>query len=274
MWYLPKRVGKNASFRVFVTHEEEKRCDDDDDSARRRRQCATTKTKKMKMGVSSTFDDAPARDDDDREPVSSALVTKTKTATTMWSQRLETLTLRFDANGARDVSWDVERASERRGRGREGEPNASAVDGVGISSTVVVRWTAKGGSSSSPDEHGDDATLEEENYAVRLELYGALRPGRFAEMKINARFFIVVFSKSAVDVAHWPRLLLSPEKRRDVVVDFDRWMDEDDERERLAAFRFNLSSLENISNYEDKEHYFPDVDDSDDDMPDMTDFYA
>ena len=236
------------------------------------------------MGVSSTFDDAPARDDDDRERVSSALVTKTKTATTMWSQRLETLTLRFDANGARDVSWDVERASERRGLGREGEPNAKTADGgVGISSTVVVRWTAaKGGSSSSsssPDEHGerlgdDDATLEEENYAVRLELYGALRPGRFAEMKINARFFIVVFSKSAVDVAHWPRLLLSPEKRRDVVVDFDRWMDEDDERERLAAFRFNLSSLENISNYEDKEHYFPDVDDSDDDMPDMTDFYA
>ena len=40
-----------------------------------------------------------------------------------------------------------------------------------------------------------------------------------------------------------------------------------------AAFKFDLSSLEKISNYEDKSYYFPDVDDSDDDMPDMTDVY-
>ena len=207
-----------------------------------------------------------------------AVASLTKTATTMWSQRLDTLTLRFDANGARDVSWDVERASERRGCDEDSiAVVAAAATGVGISSTVIVRWTAKGSSSCSEKrERGadDDATTEEERYAVRLELYGALRPAHFAELKMNARFFVVVFSKSAVDGAHWPRLLLSPEKRRDVVVDFDRWMDEDDERERLAAFKFNLSSLENISNYEDKEHYFPDVNDSDDDMPDMTDFYA
>ena len=197
-----------------------------------------------------------------------------KTATTMWSQRLDTLTLRFDANGARDVSWDVERASERCGR--DGNSTAVVATGVGISSTVIVRWTAKGCSETSEksERDDDDATAEEERYAVRLELYGALRPAHFAELKMNARFFIIVFSKSAVDGPHWPRLLLSPEKRRDVGVDFDRWMDEDDERERLAAFKFNLSSLENISNYEDKEHYFPDVNDSDDDMPDMTDFYA
>lgn len=228
-----------------------------------------TATVQSANGVSSPACDAPACVVDAR-----AVAASTKTATTMWSQRLDTLTLRFDANGARDVSWDVERASERRGRDGE-DSTAVTAAGVGISSTVIVRWTAKGSSSSSEkSENCDDATPEEERYAVRLELYGALRPAHFAELKINARFFFIVFSKSAVDGAHWPRLLLSPEKRRDVVVDFDRWMDEDDERERLAAFKFNLSSLENISNYEDKEHYFPDVNDSDDDMPDMTDFYA
>lgn len=222
--------------------------------------------------VSSTTCDAPARVD------ACAVASLTRTAITMWSQRLDTLTLRFDANGARDVSWDVERASERR-RVRDGDSTAvtAAATGVGISSTVIVRWTAAKGSSSSSEKserRDDDATTEEERYAIRLELYGALRPAHFAELKTNARFFIIVFSKSSVDGPHWPRLLLSPEKRRDVVVDFDRWMDEDDERERLAAFKFNLSSLENISNYEDKDHYFPDVNDSDDDMPDMTDFYA
>lgn len=218
-------------------------------------------------GVSSSTRDAPACVED-----ACAVASLTKTAATVWSQRLDTLTLRFDANGARDVSWDVERASERRVR--DGDSTAVVATGVGISSTVVVRWTAAKGSSSEKSERGDDETMEEERYAVRLELYGALRPAHFAELKINARFFIIVFSKTIVDGAHWPRLLLSPEKRRDVVVDFDRWMDEDDERERLAAFKFNLSSLENISNYEDKDHYFPDVNDSDDDMPDMTDFYA
>ena len=245
-----------------------------------RRQCAmatatmtTTTTTKNANSVSSSTCDAPARVD------ACAVASLTKTAITMWSQRLDTLTLRFDANGASNVSWDIERASERRVR--DGDSTAvmvaaAAAAGVGISSTVVVRWTAAKGSSSSEksERRDDDATTEEERYAVRLELYGALRPAHFAELKINARFFVIVFSKSSVDGPHWPRLLLSPEKRRDVVVDFDRWMDEDDERERLAAFKFNLSSLENILNYEDKDHYFPDVDDSDDDMPDMTDFYA
>ena len=226
----------------------------------------TTTMTKNASGVSPSTRDAPARVD------ACAMASLTKTAITMWSQRLDTLTLRFDANGARDVSWDVERASERCGR--DGNSTAVVATGVGISSTVIVRWTAKGCSETSEKSERDDATAEEERYAVRLELYGALRPAHFAELKINARFFVIVFSKSSVDGPHWPRLLLSPEKRRDVVVDFDRWMDEDDERERLAAFKFNLSSLENISNYEDKDHYFPDVDDSDDDMPDMTDFYA
>ena len=230
----------------------------------------TTTMTKNASGVSPSTRDAPARVD------ACAMASLTKTAITMWSQRLDTLTLRFDANGARDVSWDVERASERRVRDGDSTAVVAAAAGVGISSTVVVRWTAAKGSSSSEksERRDDDATTEEERYAVRLELYGALRPAHFAELKVNARFFVIVFSKSSVDGPHWPRLLLSPEKRRDVVVDFDRWMDEDDERERLAAFKFNLSSLENISNYEDKDHYFPDVDDSDDDMPDMTDFYA
>lgn len=84
--------------------------------------------------------------------------------------------------------------------------------------------------------------------------------------------FIVVFCKMMFGV-YWLRLLLMKEKFCFVVIDFDAWMDEDDEVVVDVAFKFDFSLFEKIFNYEDKLYYFFDVDDFDDDMLDMMDVY-
>ena len=137
--------------------------------------------------------------------------------------------------------------------------------------SCACRTSRAWGTKREPEEEGS-ASDASAAFECELELYGAVAPARKAEIKRTARAFTVVFRKTTPG-AHWPRLSLTKEKSRFVATDFDAWMDEDDEAAADAAFKFDLSSLEKISNYEDKSYYFPDVDDSDDDMPDMTDVY-
>tara|TARA_B100001540_G_scaffold301707_1_gene308478 strand:+ start:888 stop:1346 length:459 start_codon:yes stop_codon:yes gene_type:complete len=140
-------------------------------------------------------------------------------------------------------------------------------------SLVRVSFTAI--DSTTAGERDDETSpARRSRRDVSLELYGAVADASRAETKITHRSLTVTLLKTDVDAPHWPRLTLSAVKTRLVVVDFDSWLDEDDERAAEAAFKFDLHSLEHIGNYEDKEHYFPDVRDSDDDMPDMTDIYA
>ena len=185
--------------------------------------------------------------------------THTPTATptvTKWSQRRRRITLRYDARDVADARVEVTRAN-----------NPSGGSLVRVSFTAIDSTTA--------GERGDETSpARRSRRDVSLELYGAVADASRAETKITHRSLTVTLLKTDADAPHWPRLTLSAVKTRLVVVDFDSWLDEDDERAAEAAFKFDLHSLEHIGNYEDKEHYFPDVRDSDDDMPDMTDIYA
>ena len=161
--------------------------------------------------------------------------TPTPTPTvTKWSQRRRRITLRYDARDVADARVEVTRANNPSG-----------------GSLVRVSFTAIDSTRAGETGETSSARPARCRRDVSLELYGAV-----------------------ADASHWPRLTLSAVKTRLVVVDFDSWLDEDDERAAEAAFKFDLHSLEHIGNYEDKAHYFPDVRDSDDDMPDMTDIYA
>jgi len=187
------------------------------------------------MGMAS---DARAREP--RDAPLAATAPRAETPKAMWSQRKGTLRVSFDAEDAREIAIDVERAGNASGN-----------------STLRVTFVA-----------GERARA----YATTLELYGAIRGGDGVAIKRTSRGIALDIQK-VVSGAHWPRLLLSREKFRHVGVDFDTWLDEDEEDAQLNAFKFNLSSLEKIGNYEDKENLFPDVNDDDDDMPDMTDWY-
>ena len=175
---------------------------------------------------------------------------------TKWSQRRRRITLRYDARDVADARVEVTRAN-----------NPSGGSLVRVSFTAIDSTTA-----GERDDETSPARRSRRD--VSLELYGAVADASRAETKITHRSLTVTLLKTDADAPHWPRLTLSAVKTRLVVVDFDSWLDEDDERAAEAAFKFDLHSLEHIGNYEDKEHYFPDVRDSDDDMPDMTDIYA
>ena len=175
---------------------------------------------------------------------------------TKWSQRRRRITLRYDARDDADARVEVTRAN-----------NPSGGSLVRVSFTAIDSTTA-----GERDDETSPARRSRRD--VSLELYGAVADASRAETKITHRSLTVTLLKTDADAPHWPRLTLSAVKTRLVVVDFDSWLDEDDERAAEAAFKFDLHSLEHIGNYEDKEHYFPDVRDSDDDMPDMTDIYA
>ena len=187
---------------------------------------------------------------------SDAVVKRAETPVVRWSQRRHSVRLRFDARALVDVRVRVERGDREH-----------------ACSTVFVSYEdgarVEGGDGVTT---GVEGATEGRAYACALELYGSVANSRRAEIKRSARSFTVDLPKTSVG-PHWPRLLASKEKFRHVVTDFDHWLDEDDELAADAAFKFDLNSLEKITNYEDKEFYFPDVDDSDDDMPDMTDVY-
>ena len=174
---------------------------------------------------------------------------------TKWSQRRRRITLRYDARDVEDARVEVTRAN-----------NPSGGSLVRVSFTAIDSTTA--------GERDDETSPARHRRDVSLELYGAVADASRAETKITHRSLTVTLLKTDADAPHWPRLTLSAVKTRLVVVDFDSWLDEDDVRAAEAAFKFDLHSLEHIGNYEDKAHYFPDVRDSDDDMPDMTDIYA
>ena len=184
--------------------------------------------------------------------------TPTPTPTvTKWSQRRGRITLRYDARDVADARVEVTRANNPSG-----------------GSLVRVSFTAIDSTRAGETGETSSARPARCRRDVSLELYGAVADASRAETKITDRSLTVTLLKTNADASHWPRLTLSAVKTRLVVVDFDSWLDEDDERAAEAAFKFDLHSLEHIGNYEDKAHYFPDVRDSDDDMPDMTDIYA
>ena len=196
-------------------------------------------------------------DVDRASPTTTTTTTTTTTATvTKWSQRRRRITLRYDARDVEDARVEVTRANNPSG-----------------GSLVRVSFTASD-STNAGENAETSARPARRRRDVSLELYGAVADASRAETKITHRSLTVTLLKTDADAPHWPRLTLSAVKTRLVVVDFDSWLDEDDERAAEAAFKFDLHSLEHIGNYEDKEHYFPDVRDSDDDMPNMTDIYA
>ena len=200
---------------------------------------------------------------DDGEDDGTAVAVAATTPRVLWSQRRGSVTVKFDARDARAVEVDVIDAD------REEKSSTVRVRYVADDVVDADRAMATGDGVETMDETGARAARA---YACALELFGSVGASARAEIKRTSRAITVTFPKTTV-AGHWPRLLLSKEKFRHVGTDFDLWLDEDDELAADAAFKFDLNSLEKISNYEDKGYYFPDVDDSDDDMPDMTDVY-
>lgn len=182
---------------------------------------------------------------------------------TLWSQRKASLRVRFDVANARDIVVDVERA---------GTTSGNSILRVTCASDGDVGDGDGDGVDGRASSESSESTTSTRAYATSLELYGSIQGPNAIAIKRTSRNFALEIPKTTSG-AHWPRLLLTTQKFRHVATDFDSWLDEDDEDAQLNAFKFNLSSLEKISNYEDKEYLFPDVDDDDDDMPDMTDWY-
>ena len=182
---------------------------------------------------------------------------------TLWSQRKASLRVRFDVANARDIVVDVERA---------GTTSGNSILRVTCASDCDVGDDDGDGVDGRASSESSESTTATRAYAASLELYGSVQGPNAIAIKRTPRNFALEIPKNTSG-AHWPRLLLATQKFRHVATDFDSWLDEDDEDAQLNAFKFNLSSLEKISNYEDKEYLFPDVDDDDDDMPDMTDWY-
>ena len=87
-------------------------------------------------------------------------------------------------------------------------------------------------------------------YAVELELFGAIDQEQ-SKTSAGGRTVVVVLAKHSVG-PHWPRLLKAPGKPpKHVKVDWNLFMDEDDELEEAEKAQFNLGDLDDFSKFDD-----------------------
>ena len=87
-------------------------------------------------------------------------------------------------------------------------------------------------------------------YAVELELFGAINQEQ-SKTSAGGRTVVVVLAKHSVG-PHWPRLLKAPGKPpKHVKVDWNLFMDEDDELEEAEKAQFNLGDLDDFSKFDD-----------------------
>jgi len=106
-------------------------------------------------------------------------------------------------------------------------------------------------------------------YALELAF---LHPVNAKDSKISVgprEVVVMVMKTEEHSGSHWPRLLKAPGKVPHVKTDFNKWVDEDEEDEMDRDNAFDLSKLENMSNYEDDAFLDGPDSDDEDDLPDL-----
>ena len=110
---------------------------------------------------------------------------------------------------------------------------------------------------------------KKQTHAIELELYNAVLSNQIShKLTVTDKTVHLVLFKPK-PTPHWPRLLATREKFRQVQTDFDSWKDEDEELEDENKFTFDANKMLRIDQYEDAE-LFDDISSDDEDMPDLT----
>ena len=110
---------------------------------------------------------------------------------------------------------------------------------------------------------------KKQTHAIELELYNAVLSNQIShKLTVTDKTVHLVLFKPK-PTPHWPRLLATREKFRQVQTDFDSWKDEDEELEDENKFTFDANKMLKIDQYEDAE-LFDDISSDDEDMPDLT----
>ncbi|KAF9786075.1 HSP20-like chaperone [Thelephora terrestris] len=70
--------------------------------------------------------------------------------------------------------------------------------------------------------------VEEKDYAFDMELFGEVIPEE-SKRHLNSRRFSVILRKKEKKLEYWPRLPKAEQKSDFIKVDFDKWVDEDEQ---------------------------------------------
>jgi hypothetical protein len=108
-------------------------------------------------------------------------------------------------------------------------------------------------------------------YDLKLELFGELSKEE-SKVSIGERKIVLVLLKSKPG-PHWPRLLRAKGKSpQNIKVDWNLFMDEDDEEEQQDKSNFDIGTLDDFSKFDDpldKDVHTDSEDSDDEDLPDL-----
>lgn len=141
-------------------------------------------------------------------------MSETRLPTVQWAQRSDKLYLTIDLQEAENTKIEL----------------TNGDDGGKVSFSGTARSHAAGS--------------EEHKYALQLDLYAKIDEAE-SKIAVGARSIVLVIAKSQPEF--WPRLLHATGKTpRNIQIDWNRWVDEDEEEEKGD---FDLSGLQNMQNY-------------------------
>ncbi|CAL5219392.1 g1216 [Coccomyxa viridis] len=136
-----------------------------------------------------------------------------------WAQRKDVIYLTIDLQDVRDPKIDISNdATSKHGK---------------------VSFKGEGKSHATGDE--------KHQYALDIELFGEVSPDE-SKYSVSGRKIVLVVAKAGNTDEHWPRLLQSKDKQNNITVDWDKWVDEDEEDEAAPNKDFDMSDLQNFSN--------------------------
>ncbi|KFM22729.1 Uncharacterized protein F751_6760 [Auxenochlorella protothecoides] len=135
-----------------------------------------------------------------------------------WAQRKDRLYLTFDLQDCKDPTIEVKN------------------DEASQSGRVSFKGNAHS-HATGPDEH---------TYSMDLELYGEIDDSDVKQVKTDRTVVLILAKKE--EGPHWPRLLKAAGRApSNVKVDWNRWVDEDEEGTGgLEEDGFDLSALQNL----------------------------
>ncbi|PRW61524.1 HSP20-like chaperone [Chlorella sorokiniana] len=141
--------------------------------------------------------------------------------TVLWAQRADRLLLTIDLQSCKDPQISITN------------------DEAAKAGRVTFRGHAHS-HATGPDEHA---------YQLDLELYGEVDDKDIKQLTTDRYITLAIAKKGPQE--HWPRLLKAAGKPApNIKVDWDKWVDEDEEEEGEDKMGgFDLSQLQNFANF-------------------------
>lgn len=133
----------------------------------------------------------------------------------LWAQQSDRLFLTIDLQDSKDPQIKLNNDSEKK------------------CGTVFFDGAAKS-TATGPELH---------EYKLDLELFGEVDPD---ESKISRKDRSVVLVIAKKEQGHWDRLLKTSARMPNIKVDWDKWVDEDEEETKPE---FDMSSLGNLQDF-------------------------